>query len=194
VKFRTFCLAAWLSCLGLSLASAQSVCVVDVASIFKSNQGFNQQLQALKSEAEQFKNYVQQKTAELQQLNEQLKTHDVDSPEYVQLESRIAQQNASLEVESRAKSREFVKREAKLHFETYLKTTNYIAQICDQRGTSLIVQFNSIPMDPSQPETVMQRVNSDIVYYAANRDITDDVVQLLNQSETRTSSRPNPQR
>lgn len=173
-----------------------SSCVVDIATVFKNYTSFNQELEKLKQEAQHYKTQLQTQATELQKMAEELKTLEVNSDAYRQLENRIAQMNASLEVNRRNKTREFVQREATLHFQTYVTATQIISQLCDERGISLVLQYSSIPMSVDNPETVMQRVNSDIVFHSSRKDITNDVIARMNQgvNENRVGNLPSNNR
>jgi len=179
---------------GTVSAQSSNVCVVDVATVFKNHSDFNTRLHALQTEAEQFKAYLQSEVIKLQTMAEQLKAKPVSAPDYNQLESTIAEANAKLMVEKNAKTREFVMREAKLHFETYVRTTNAVASICNQKNIRMVLQYSSIPMDLANPQSVMQRVNSEIVYHAPQKDITQDVISLMNQGGPRVGNTPTSNR
>ena len=115
-----FCFCLSFHC---SAQAQQDICVVDIAEVFKNHNGFNQQLELLKQEAETFKFELQQRAQELQSKSEQLKTFEPGSPEYKHLESELAQSSANLEVDRRSKTREFVSREARMHFDTYVQVS-----------------------------------------------------------------------
>ncbi len=173
-------------------AQVSNVCVIDVATVFKNHAGFNEKLQILKNETEQFAAYLQSKVIELQAMAERLKTLDVNSPGYAQLERELAQANASLQVERSEKTRKIQQREAQIHFETYVQTTQAVANLCSQRGIRLVLQYSAIPMSLENPESIMQRVNSDIVYHKPHKDITQDIIAMLNttSSDERMSTVP----
>ena len=136
------CIAVALTfCFASAVYSQASVCVVDVASVFSDYTAFNSELENLKQEAEQFKTQLQNQAMELQKMAEELRTLDVNSDAYRELESRIARINADLEVKRRNKTREFVQREANLHFQTYVAATQAVSNICDERGIALVLQY-----------------------------------------------------
>ena len=172
-------------------AQQQGVCVVDVAEIFKNHPGFNQQLENLKQQAEQFKFELQQKGEQLQARAERLKELEIGSPEYKQLETELAQASANLEVQRRAKTREFIQFEAELHFETYVEVSSAIANLCEQRGHRMALRFDSRQMDPSSADSIMQRVNEYVVFQNPRIDITAEIIASLNGGQApRTGNRP----
>lgn len=173
-----------------STLAQQAVCVVDVAEVFKNHAGFNQQIENLKQQAEQFKFSLQRQGEQLQARSAQLKDFQIGSPEYKQLESELAQASASLEVERRSKTREFVQLEAQLHFDSYVQVTQLIAQLCEQRGYRLALRYDSQATDPANPDSIMQRVNEYVIFHQPQHDITEEIIRSLNASVPQTSNAP----
>lgn len=178
-------LGAWL--VGAPLVNAQQgVCVVDVAEVFRSHSGFNQSIENLKQQAEQYKIQLQQQGEMLRSRSEQLKELEIGSPEYKQLESDLAQSSAQLEVERRTKTREFVQYEAQLHYDTYLQVTQVIASICEQRGYRLAMRIDGTAIDPSNPDSIMQHVNENVIFHSPMHNITQEVIQGIQAQAGRT--------
>ena len=174
-------------------ASAQNtdVCLVDIALIFKNDATFNQKMEQLKQEAERFRLELQSKAQRLQGMSEQLKNYAPDSAEYKQGESQLAQESANLEVQRRSTTRDFVQREATLHFDTYVAITKMIATYCEERGIRLVLQYNSAEMKADDPETIMQKVNSNVIFRAAHKDITPEIIQRMKAAAPQVGNQPN---
>ena len=148
-------LAGIVCAIGLGLTqpvlAQTSVALVDVGRVFKSHPVFTQQLQSLKQEAEQFKAETQQLQQALQQEARGLADLDPSSDDFKAEESRLAQKSAAKEVEQRGVMRELMKREAKLHFDTYTEIKNVIASYCEQTGVRMVLRYNSVEMDETDP-------------------------------------------
>ncbi len=196
MSFRKLVIAA-IACCGWMIVSPvavvfaqQGVCVVDVAEVFKNHAGFNQQIENLKQQAEQFKFELQRQGEQLQARGDHLKDFQIGSPEFKQLESELAQASASLEVERRAKTREFVQFEAQLHFDTYVQVTQLISQLCEQRGYRCALRYDSLSTDANNPESIMQRVNEYVIFHQPQIDITAEIIKSLNASVPQTGNAP----
>ena len=184
-KVISFSIAFAVICGVCTSGMAQSgVCVIDVAQIFKDHPTFNQQLAALKQEAEQFQAQLQQAGEKLAGMNEELRQIDPSTEEYQQQERQIAQLSASFEVDRRTKMRELMTREAKLHFDTYSQITEQIGSFCQENQIRLVLRYNNTEMDVKQPATIMQAVNSNVVFQNSDRDITAQVSQRVAASVT----------
>ena len=119
-----------------------NVALVDIGRVFKSHPIFGQQLQALKTEAEQFKAQTEQLQRELQVEAQGLQGLEPSSSEFKAEESRLAQKSAAKEVEQRGVMRELMKREARLHFDTYNEVKNVIANYCERAGIKMVLRYN----------------------------------------------------
>ena len=181
-------LACGMIFLGANATQAQ-VCVVDVAKVFESHPGFNDSLENLKQQAEEYKFSLQQRGEALRIESEELNSFKPGSPEYSSLESKLAQAAANLEVERRNKTREFVELEAKLHFETYVQVTQAISSFCEQRGYRVALRFSDLQIEPGNPQSIMQRVNDYVVFHQPRIDITQDIINSLGTSAPQVGNR-----
>lgn len=175
------CLAAT-SFFGTTSATAQTkVAIVDIGVIFKSHASFEQQLAALKTEAEQFKTESLRLQQQLMQKAEVLKQYDPGSQDFKNLETKLAQESASMEVAQRDKMRSLMQQEAQLHFKTYSEVNSIIGEFCESSGIQLVLRYNSQEMDPKSPNSVMQRVNGSVVFHNQQNDITPQIVARISQ-------------
>ena len=168
--------------MNFNTAHAQTkVAVVDIGQVFKSHPSFSQDLEALKSEADSFKEETRQMQAKLMEKAGILKNYQPDSPEFRQAETSLAQESAALEVQQRSKLRILMEREAKLHFDTYVQIKRAISRYCEERAIQLVLRHDAAKMDPNQPATIMQKVNSKIVFHRPNNEITQEIVAIVAQ-------------
>jgi len=169
--------------MNVNSANAQTkVAVVDIGLVFKNHPSFSQNLESLKKEADGFKEETRQMQAQLMEKAGVLKNYQPDSAEFRQAETSLAQESAALEVQQRNKLRGLMEREAKLHHDTYLQIKSAISKYCEERGIQLVIRHDSAEMDPSQPATIMQKVNSKIVFHRPNNEITQQIVARVAQA------------
>ena len=168
------------------------VAIVDIGEIFKNHPNFSQQLDGLKQKADAFKASSIQAQQDLIQKAEVLKNFTPGSPDYQAEEAKLAKESATMEVEQKLAMRELMQAEARLHFDTYEQVNQLIEQYCDSRGIHLVLRYNSQKMDPNNPATVMQRVNSSVIFHNPATDITSIVIGQLNgQANANPSLVPN---
>lgn len=182
---------AFLLCGMCTIASAQSnVALVDVGKVFEAHPRFSQELQQLKVEADQFKANSVQLREQMAAKSEKLKIYTPGSDEFRAAETALAQELARLEVEQRDLMRQLMQREAKLHFETYQQVKQLIQNYCQNQGVRLVLRHSDQELNVDDPNSIMQQVNGNIVYYAPGRDITGAIIQQLNGS-ARLPANPN---
>ena len=173
---------ALISLIFVSSADAQSrVALVDIGQVFKSHPAFAQQLEVLKAEAEQFKASTQQLQQQLSQKAEGLRQFQPTSDEFMQAETELAKEAAAMEVQQRDKMRVLMEREARLHFDTYQEIKKLVTAYCEQTGTKLVLRYNNVQMKPTDPASIMQRVNGNVVFNRPENDITERIVAQLAQ-------------
>ena len=194
VKHMMISLAIGLSAVATGLtpsAQAQTrVALVDIGAIFKNHPTFSKSLAELKTQADQFQAETQKLQMDFVKKAEQLEFYEKDSQEYRELESKLARESAALEVERRGKMRDLLAREARLHYDTYREIKKFIGDYCQEQGIQLVMRYNSQPMLPDNPSTIMQKVNGNVVYYRDGKDITSIIIERIMQVRS-ASSPPN---
>lgn len=162
-----------------SVFAQTRIAIVDIGEVFKGHPQFSQQLEQLKQEADAFKAQSIQAQQTLVQKAEMLKQYTPGSPDYNNAEAGLAQQAAAMELDQKNQMRKLMEREASLHYETYQQVNAAIAKFCDTQGIQLVLRFDSQKMDPKNPGTVMQQVNSSVVFHAPTSDITRIIIGQL---------------
>lgn len=160
------------------------ICIVDLAKVFKNHPTFNQQLQQLQTDAEAFKRLVNQQKQQLITRREKMMNLDVKSAEFKSEESILAQIAAKLEVDANNGIKDLTQREADLHFATYQQVQRLIGAFCQQRGISIVMTYSNEEVDPNDPNSIMARVNSNVVYSRPDIDITMAIIQGLASNRT----------
>lgn len=174
----------------------QRVAVVDVARVFKAHRRFNQELEMLKQDAETFQLSMRTSQEQLQQRVDAARAQDPNSAAFRAAEAELTTQLAQLQVTQRQKGRELAEKEARLYFEVYLQVTNAIATHADNNGINLVLRYNSDPIDPADPKSILEGVNREVMFQQG-RDVTDEIIAMVNggQAAPATATRPTvPQR
>ena len=178
VSFASLAITALFS---INAANAQTkVAIVDVGAIFKQHTSFAKQLEALKAQADGFKAEALRAQQALSESAQGLQVHfKPDTDDFRAKQTELAQKAAALQVEQNSLMQKLMEKEAMLHFETYQQVNALISQYCDDRGIQLVLRYNNQEMDLAQPGSVMQRVNSSVIYHDPNNDITQAIVGQL---------------
>ena len=180
VSFASLAITALFS---INAANAQTkVAIVDVGAIFKQHTYFAQQLEALKAKADGFKAEALKEQQNLAQNAKALQEFlETDSDEFRAKQTKLAQKAAALQVEQNGLMQKLMEEEAMLHFKTYQQVNDLISQYCDAKGIQLVLRYSGQEMDLDQRGSVMQRVNSSVVYHDPANDITQAIVGQLSR-------------
>lgn len=176
-----FAIIAGGCCFGSTAVAQTKVVLIDVGLIFKSHPQFSTELNALKAEADNFKVKSQQDGQALAAKKEKLRAFIPGTEDFKNLEKKLAQEQAAFSVEQNSILRELMNREAKLHYDTYQQVTKVIGEYCKSRNIQLVLRYNSEKMDPSLPNSIMEKVNGNVVYYLPQKDVTAEILQQIKQ-------------
>ncbi len=163
----------------VSTTQAQiKVAVIDMGAVFEAHPSFINRLEALKVEIRQFdENQTVQREALVGKLKE-IRGMSPSSDLFRQGESEIANQTANLDVQKRLKARDFSQKEASIYYEVYQDVTAKVVQYANHYGIPTVVHFNSKPMTTDNPSSIMDRMNSNVVYSRPDWNITDSIIQM----------------
>ena len=160
--------------------SSQNAVLLDIGKVFKAHTRFNQGMEAMEREVEIFRGQVEQEQARIQTLAEQLRGMKQDDPQARELEASLTKMTADLQVQHQLKNNDFIKREAKLYYATYVDISQKVSKFCDQNGVSLVLRFSSEPVDSKSRESILETVNNPVVYSTKGRDVTEFIVRMVN--------------
>ncbi len=158
--------------------TATLIAVVDIPTIFKTHPTFKIRMESIQQELKVANKELETKRNELNARSQQLNRLDPSSQDYRRLESELARQVANLQVQARQAKKEFMLREAQQYYAVYQEIISAVHQIALQYDISLVLRFDSVPVDPDTPQSVFRGINRTLVMHR-NFDITPLVTQHL---------------
>jgi Skp family chaperone for outer membrane proteins len=175
------CLAS--ACLISSQAAAQApmapgvqgpgnIALVDVNYIFKKHVRLKAQLTDLQGDATKVQKDFEQQLQRLQEQSQQLSTFKPGTPDYQRLEETLVSQKAMIQGQIALKRKEFVQKEAHLYFNAYHEIADEVGYYCQQRGITLVLNFNGDNIHEENPDDVARGISNKVVFYNKNLDIT----------------------
>lgn len=159
--------------------SAGLVAVLDVAKVFKDHQGFDAKMKAIKSEAEGLKTQIQQQQDAIKAEAQALTNYEPGSNERNQLEATLEQKQAALRTKARQAEADLLNREAGIYYETYEQMQKVVSAMANQHGISLVLRFDSGPIDSTNRPEVIKGVNRAVVFHR-RLDLTNMVIGQMN--------------
>lgn len=158
------------------------VAVLDVKRIFKDDAKFKSEIAKLRGDVEAFQKEAVIRQTEITSLQQKLQALKPGSPERDKTQLLLARLQTELKLTNDRRQQEIVGREAALYGDTYAKITAAVARYAKVHGIGLVVRSDQEAIDPNNSKSVLGAVNR-IVVYQDDLDITDAILDALNQSE-----------
>jgi Skp family chaperone for outer membrane proteins len=154
--------------------------VVDVSYIFKNYSQFKNAMEGMKTEMEAAEGKLKSERDGIAAKEEKRKQFNAGSAESNQLDEEIARSKAEFNLTAGRIRKDFLEREAKVYYQTYLEVSDAVKYYAQQHNIGLVLRFNGDQVDRNVREDVLRAINKPIVHQN-NIDITPDVLALLNR-------------
>ena len=165
--------------------------VIDINYIYKNHTGFKAQMDALKGQVDSAETSLKTEFERIQQQTETMSAYDSSSPEYANIEARIAQEQASFTAKANLQKKKFLESEAKIYFDTYQQIQATINAYARVNGVNMILRFNREEVQSNNRTSVLAEINKAVVYHN-NLDITEIILAQLNGAATAQRGQPAP--
>ena len=162
--------------------------VVDVGYIFKNHQRFKTTMEGMKKEMQGIEQTLKSKREGIAQKEAERNEYNLGTPEYKRLDEELARQKADFNLEMTQLRKDFLEREAKVYYQTYLEVDETVRYYAQRQNIGLVLRFNGESPDPNRRDDVLRAINKPVVFQN-NIDITPDVLSLLNRN-TRAAAQP----
>ena len=149
-------------------------------------------MEDIKRDIKSFEDFYRSQREEATKLAQQLETFAAGSPEYKDLEAKMAKMTADMQVAMRLKKNEFLEREAKVYYNAYAEVLDHVGDFAARNNIGLVLRFNGTEIDPKDRASVLQGVNRAIVYQS-RLNITQFIVERINKGTPPANVSNNPQ-
>lgn len=175
-----------LTALAPAAASAEDgghrIAVVDVAFIFKNHPAIKSQVEKVEGNLKSYDTELKGKREALQQAAARLKTFKPSSPDYAAQEEKVASMESRLRLDMARKRKELAEAEAEIYYENYQRIAEGVKYLAKHYNIDLVLRYNSEPMNANQSESVIRGVMKNVVYHDQALDMTQGVMQYLDQT------------
>ena len=97
------------------------------------------------------------------------------------MDEEMAREMAEFNLKMGKLRKEFLEREAKVYYQTYVEVGEAVEVYAKRQDIGLVIRFNGEPVDPNRREDVLREINKPVV--VQNQiDITPDVLALINST------------
>jgi Skp family chaperone for outer membrane proteins len=207
VKSLSLCLFAAIALSGVTSAVAQTpeqqpdvphrVGLIDMAEVFQGYKKFedlrttlNTEIQKSDAEAKVMIEKLQKLQADFNKLAD---TYSPGSAQYEQAEKGLLQEKGKFDAFRAATQRRLARKESEMFKIVYSDTTTLVSQYAEYFKYTIVVRFDRKDIDENTPPAeAVQRMNKQIVYHRTQDDITDRVLQVLNERYTKNGGTAAP--
>ena len=163
-------------------ASRYGVAVVDISYIFKKHERFRTAMESMKKEMETIEGELKGDREKIAQSEQQRNSYNVGTAEHKRLDEEVARMMADFNLKMGRLRKDFLEREAKVYYQTYLEVVDAVNTYAKRQNIGLVLRFNGEPVDPNRREDVLREINKPVVVQD-QIDITPDVLILLNRDQ-----------
>ena len=155
------------------------IAVVNIASLVQQHRDFKQRIEIIRKQVGEANKQVAVRQAEIESVQRKLQRLRPRSPEHDETQLLLVRLETELKLSGDRQRQGFVKQEAVLYSDTYSEITAAIKRYAETNGIALVLRANHEPIDPNDQKSVLNAVNRVVVYHA-QRDITDEILKVLN--------------
>jgi len=161
-------------------AEKYGIAVVDVSYIFKEHARFRATMEGMKKEMESIEAQLKADRDKIAQTEQERNKYNVGSAEYKKFDEDVARMMAEFNLKMTRLRKDFLEREAKVYYQTYLEVVEAVGYYAKRHNIGLVIRFNGDTVDPNKREDVLREINKPVPWQD-NVDITPDVLALLNR-------------
>jgi Skp family chaperone for outer membrane proteins len=163
-------------------ASKYGVAVVDISAIFKRHTRFKTTMDNMKKEMEGIEAELKADKEKITQAEGHRNSFGPGSAEYKKADEDVARMMAEFNLKMGRLRKDFLEREAKVYYQTYLEVVDAVNYYAKRQNIGLVLRFNGEPVDANRRDDVLREINKPVVMQD-QIDITGDVLVLLNRDQ-----------
>jgi Skp family chaperone for outer membrane proteins len=139
----------------------------------------------MKKDMETIDANVKAERASIAAAEQERNKYNAGSAEYKKADEELARMMAEFQLKTSKLQKDFMERQAKLYYQTYLEVVDAVNVYAKSHNIGLVLRFNGEEVDPLNRQQVMSDINKHVV--VQNQiDITPEVLLLLNRDAQQT--------
>ena len=170
--------------------AATRIAVVDVGYIVKNHPTIRQQQTTIKDQVKSAQEELVKRREALVKEAEQLKEFKEGSPQFNQLQERLANQEAQLKLDMVRKEKELDGVEATMAITFYQELQTLIKSVAEHNQIDLVLRSNREDPDLKQPATIQMALEKGVVYSKPTLDMTDLILNMIKQQSPAAPAAP----
>lgn len=167
--------------------------LIDMAKVFEGYAKFKVLRDELAAEIEKSDAEARVMVEKMQAMQKELQESGFQpgSAEYERAEKGLLDAKGEFEAFRAATQRKLARRESEMFKVIYADTTSMIRKYAEWAEYTVVIRFDSKDIEEDTPPAeAVQRMNKQVVFYRAENDITDIVLQSLNKAYQGSAAAP----
>ena len=157
------------------------VAILDLPYLFRNHARFKQMDEVLKTEIQTAEQQFLAEQKALKEKAARLAEFRPGSDEYKREEESLAKADADIALRVNIMRKNVAEKKAKNYFDVYQEVMSYVTWQATENNILLVLNFNGDPIDGSNPQSVIQGLNSTVLYKHRGVDITPVILDLANR-------------
>ncbi len=166
------------------------IAVVDVGYIVKNHPTIRLQQTTIKDQVKAAQEELVKRREALVKEAEQLKEFKEGSPQFNQLQERLANQEAQLKLDMVRKEKELDGVEATMAITFYQELQTLIKSVAEHNQIDMVLRSNREEPDLKQPATIQMALEKGVVYSKPTMDMTDLILNMIKQQSPAAPAGP----
>ncbi len=155
--------------------------LIDIGYVFQKYEKLTYEMTELSAEMKEAENRWKAKQQKGVELQNELRDLNEDSPEFESRRNKLLKMSTDLEAERKMLGLDFQKKKAKLLHTAYLEVQDAVEKFCNHHKFTVIISFNRSEASSTDPQRVNQLLSSPVVYHRKRDDLSQGVLDYLNQ-------------
>ncbi len=157
--------------------------LIDMAHVFQNYKKFEALRTDLQAEIEKSDAEAKVMVERLQQMQSEIKKYDAGAPQYEQYEKQILDEKGKFDSFRASTQRQLARRESEMFKPIYTDVTAAATAYAKHAKYDHVMRYNRKGIDDTtNPQEAVQTMNKTFIYTNADNDITDVVLNYLNQT------------
>jgi Skp family chaperone for outer membrane proteins len=165
------------------------VAVVDLPALLRNHTRFKAQEEEMKRQIQAAEEVLKQDQKVMEEHARRMQEFKRDSPDFKTAEEQLAKMQADLQLKVNIQKRNFAEFRTKALADVHEELANYVYYYAQSQGILIVLNYNGDEPDPTNPQSVMQALNHPVLYKHPAADITQNILQMINQ-QTPVNPRP----
>ncbi len=173
--------------------SVHQVGLIDMAHVFKNYEKFKTSTAALQEQIKTADEQAKKQIDAMKVMQDKMTQLQQGSPDYAALEGQLIAATTKLETFKKTSQLNFLRAEAEIYKTVYLEVQTAVQQYAGVYKYTLIMRFNRNPVeDAENPQAIIQSMNRQVVYYRNEDDLTDPILNYLNDKYAKSGGATAP--